>query len=330
MSRAFRPWGQIERLLSRTRVPNWHLIACLGPEDRSIAARALLARCTTISGETWLKIEDGPNRFSSETNARIDTNHRALLNEGVAQSNIRTFALLAPYGDYLDHLVQSVSTMGENVALDISSMPKRFFFPILRILLRQAEIKNIVAVYHVPDHHTELPISEDVQPLSTLPLFPMPLDAGRPTSVVISMGLQTLGVSELIETTGGAPIHLIFPLASRSGVRAGLTAFHRSVELYIPAQYRVRSKFLSPVDVSSAYSQMLQIVGSDRNISALAPLGPKPISLAMALLAIRRNFPVYYSQPTVYNPQYSVGLGIRDGVSACFGYFVKMAGRTLY
>jgi hypothetical protein len=50
----------------------------------------------------------------------------------------------------------------------------------------------------------------------------------------------------------------------------------------------------------------------------LAPFGPKPHAVAMALYASQGvDMPLIYAQPRLYNPPYSFGSG------DCYGYVVK-------
>jgi hypothetical protein len=57
---------------------------------------------------------------------------------------------------------------------------------------------------------------------------------------------------------------------------------------------------------------------------ALAPFGPKPHTLGMALLAMKYDLAMHYTQPRVYHPDYSRGYG------RTWAYVVKWNGRACY
>ncbi|MFP3675336.1 hypothetical protein SB724_21205, partial [Bacillus sp. SIMBA_031] len=67
----------------------------------------------------------------------------------------------------------------------------------------------------------------------------------------------------------------------------------------------------------------------------LAAFGTKPVSLAMALFGIYYNAPVYYTQPTLYRPDYSTGVATfvtskGEQKPSCFAYPIRLNFRDLY
>ena len=78
------------------------------------------------------------------------------------------------------------------------------------------------------------------------------------------------------------------------------------------------------LDTSEAFDRICDITNHGRHDSILAPYGPKPISLAIALFAIQNGSPVYYTQPNYYSPEYS------SGIKETYGYWIKKDGTNLY
>ncbi|HVM62830.1 MAG TPA: hypothetical protein VMV72_18360 [Verrucomicrobiae bacterium] len=68
----------------------------------------------------------------------------------------------------------------------------------------------------------------------------------------------------------------------------------------------------------------LQVWEDNSEGLTLAPFGPKPHTLAMALFAIHRDAGMYYTQPKSYNPNYSSGFG------RTWAYVVKWDGVCCY
>lgn len=62
----------------------------------------------------------------------------------------------------------------------------------------------------------------------------------------------------------------------------------------------------------------------------LAPYGPKPMSVGMAIYATMTESPVYYTQPKIYHPDYSAGISILNGRPEIYTYCLKLGGRNLF
>ena len=63
-----------------------------------------------------------------------------------------------------------------------------------------------------------------------------------------------------------------------------------------------------------------------------APYGTKSMSLAMCLYACSHpeNTDVCYTQPKSYNPQYSTGISMVNGVPDTFAYCIRLDGKDFY
>ncbi len=61
-------------------------------------------------------------------------------------------------------------------------------------------------------------------------------------------------------------------------------------------------------DAEQVYHKLLSWAGNGERLS-LAPFGPKPHTLGMAMFAIKFDASVWYTQPKVYHPEYSRGIG---------------------
>lgn len=50
----------------------------------------------------------------------------------------------------------------------------------------------------------------------------------------------------------------------------------------------------------------------------------------MCLYAMQKNSAVYYPQPTVYNPNYAIGISQNNPLTAINAYWIKHEGENLY
>ena len=87
--------------------------------------------------------------FSLTSMERTRTHRDELVQEGVSPEVFQEHQLLEPFGaiqsaidDFFDGCI------GENLMFDISSMPKKlFFFVVKRAIQRRPQFENIIAVY---------------------------------------------------------------------------------------------------------------------------------------------------------------------------------------
>ena len=83
-------------------------------------------------------------------------------------------------------------------------------------------------------------------------------------------------------------------------------------------------------DCNDAFDHIRQLCGAGTRGAILAPFGPKPMSLAMALYAALSKDVVLYTQPTVYDPWYSTGVSIVDGEINSHAYLIRTNGADRY
>ena len=84
------------------------------------------------------------------------------------------------------------------------------------------------------------------------------------------------------------------------------------------------------LDMSSTFDRIVSLAGATRRRAAFAPFGPKPTSAAMCLYAAAKGSPVYYPQPTIYHPNYAIGIRENDPDKAVTAYWIRHEGEDLY
>ena len=220
-------------------------------------------------------------------------------------------------------------TASPHVVLDISSLPKRFFFPFLKRLLRSQRIETIVATYTVPaSYGSEL--AEDHQPFDHLPLFGLSsFPVRKPEIVLVSAGFMKLGLADLLEPYKAVAIRTFLPFPPGPPSYYRNWDFVRDIEKALPPGLPGPIR-IEAYDCTDAFDHIRQLCKDGQRPSILAPFGPKPISLAMALYAGLTQDVVLYTQPTVYNPFYSRGIGNLDGQIDSHAYAIRINGRDLY
>lgn len=83
-------------------------------------------------------------------------------------------------------------------------------------------------------------------------------------------------------------------------------------------------------NLSEAFDRILSLSNNQHRKLDFAPFGPKTHSAAMCLYAIATDSRCAYSQPMIYNPDYSTGIRQSAGKIAAYCYLVKSNGTNLY
>jgi hypothetical protein len=219
-----------------------------------------------------------------------------------------------------------------SVVLDLTALPKRFFFPILRTLLRTETVKDILLTYTSPGSYAaDGPLYEDIEPWRPLPVFGASISEGE--HWIVSVGFL---VESLHQYLGDNPDHermkLLIPYPAPLGIlRRTWESVARLEQLENAGSKPRFEKFrVDGIDMSSSFDRIVSLARASERPTAFAPFGPKPVSAAMCLYASAKECAVYYPQPTVYHPNYAIGIGGSEPARAVNAYWVKHDGENLY
>lgn len=319
-----KPWGHIDWLLSFYPSAAWTLISGIGFERRSATLiEHLSSNGTKLSDIHCIHVDDPEN----EHTARIDqlTNeHLNIINASIGGISVTRSRLLGPHQQWYD-LVEFLAEEGNtSVILDITSLPKRISLFILKQLLSQPKIENLVVCYTKAQGYREGYLAQDVQPPSALPGFGLDSTRKDESVVVMSVGYSAFDLREVLQEASSPDIHFLmpFPPASPSFRRSWkfLKILNEKLELVEPTVERI-----SAYDTFAVYDWIMGLMNKDKNLIML-PLGPKPHSLAMALAQIdsKDNAEIIYPQPRLYHPDYATGVHReRNGRPSILAYAMR-------
>ena len=289
----------------------------------------LHARAELVDTQLLEVLPVATSRFHTLCTAQL-LDRRAALNQTGIASSISSMELFSSDQDIVQAVENFIAGAGVHVVFDISAMPKRFFFPILKRLLRPNRLETVVVTYTVPEFYGKGDLAEDHQPFTHLPLFgPSSFPQRRAEIVVVSAGFMKLGLGELLEPYKTVSIRTIVPFPPGPPSYFRNLDFVRDIEKAlptgIPGPIRVEA-----YDCVDAFDHIAQLCDRGQRACVLAPYGPKPISLAMALYASLSQDVVLYTQPTAYDPFYSVGIGTTAGQINSHAYLLRARGQNLY
>ncbi len=327
----YRPWGQANWVLDHsTLTDDIIFIGCLSTEIRCVEAAKLLNNKYPEDVNYEFLIIDDPILHNPDiTNKKIDLSRESLESGGELRCNYKKFDLICAPFDIYDYF-SDLSSKGGTIILDITCMPKRFFFIAVKVII-EAKIKNFMVTYSRPEKYCDNgELASNPDELDALPFFDGDLPKEKQENLVLSIGHSELGlIGALEETAPRLNLHVLFPFPPGPPSIEKNWRFMQGVKRLGFSNQPVDPIRVSATNVSDAFDYMVSITKSHPTL--LAPYGPKPTSLAMCLFALKSNSKVVYTQPRSYNPYYSEGIGITEsGKLAIYAYWINIDGENLY
>lgn len=335
MTILYKPWGPLEWLLPRLPDRSWSMLGVLGTEDRGAGTLELL-RAQGISACTLLQILD-PAPSSVKL---FEDRHRDMLKSmvalGASPQNVRRVDLMAQIDVIREELQAFLAIATPHVVLDISSMPKWWFFPLIRMLMESDRVETLIVTYATAAEYGKK-LSSDPAPLGPLPTFSEPPDRRVNQELIVGIGFAPLSLRELY-AADAEKIRYLFPFPPGPPNFMRNWDFLRVLETEIENRSMAEEDryYVHMYDCPGIFEALRQFTDGGARHTALAPFGPKTMSLAMcvfALAAARAGKPpvhVYYTQPRRYALDYSTGIKRMDGVPEVKGYCLRLNGQDVY
>lgn len=334
----FRPWGDLTWTLDHLKTQQWAFAGAASMEDRCCAAMEVLQKRGVVGESLIFRIKDEDSRFFDEVERKTDINEANFRHLGRVDTDFRYRNLLGRHGDVASDIVEFLSRKNNtNLIIDISSLPKKFFFLLIRKALEQPKtLQNVLITYTEPESYCSSPLAENPERWNSLPGFLPPRIEPTEKILIIGLGYEPLGLPDLYSSGlfNNASIRLLFPFPAQPSSVARNWDFARLLEP-VPGNTSKHIVRIDSHNVPDIFDKLVSITGEGNIYSTLAPFGPKPMSLAMCLFASayskkKLNPSVFYTQPTVYNPDYSTGIKMRNGRPCVNAYCVRINGENLY
>jgi len=151
----YRPWGSAEWILSLSGPKQWHFIGAIGTEERSLCAWAHMRTLGIINSESFAQIHDvDSEKYRERNRIAFECRRHELVSQGGNLNSISSFNLM----DELFQIIafaRNAKNTKTSIVLDITSLPKRFFFPIFRLLVKNPDVHNLLVTYTSPDCWTK-------------------------------------------------------------------------------------------------------------------------------------------------------------------------------
>ena len=324
----YRPWGPIDWALSLSSQKPWHFVGVIGTEERSLSSWEHMKCLGVLGTELFAEILDfDSEKYGERTRIALEERRAQFSQTGGNLATVEKMDLMAELF-LINAFSRKAESAASSVILDITSFPKRFFFPILRMLASSPSVRDLLLTYTSPSSYApdDEPLYEDIEPWRTLPGFSS-LGSSE-VEWVVSVGFLVESLRKYVGEDQKVKMKLLIPFP------APLAALKRTWESVANLECDNDGRFekyrVETLDMSAAFDRIRQLAGNPAKTLAFAPFGPKPTSAAMCLYAMQRDSSVHYPQPTVYHPQYSRGIRNNNSATAVSAYWIKHEGENLY
>jgi hypothetical protein len=331
----FRPSGELTWLLNKLPSKKWALLGSIAPGERCLAAWRTLSAKRLLDHVTFLKIVDVPTPYwAGENERKLDQREHEYIADGGAPNSVVGADIRDSEQDIENYMTAFMQASGPNIIIDISTLPKRFFFPFVNKLLIESPAKNILITYTRPlGYDRDKPLSIDPDPWRELPRFKAPYPEPIGKKLIIGLGYEPLGLPQLLkgEDFHGVPVVIFFLFPATASGNQRNWEFMRHLDSEV-GPYQHQPLRVNAYDVSAVFDCILTQTDRGREYAIFAPYGAKTMSLAMCLYATTngKRSAVYYTQPRSYNPNYSFGVSSIRGLPETFAYCIRTNGLDHY
>ena len=359
-SHQLRPFGPLKWILNRLHdVGKWSVIGSFSAEDRCVAAPLAVAalKCDTDVRMLDIRIESRPtSRYVCEFMKKKEKLRATAIQQLTGRLTPIENVCLTDEDSHVINLASEIcNQLRSDVILDVSTMPKRFLFPLLTLLCEYEapRFRNLLITNSAPLRYGEQ-ISGGWQDWKPLPMYTGdPFESSAESRLIVGVGYQLLSIQQILERTKSASqkVSLLLPFPS---IHPGLIANWKFIEHIVdqrddgvPERRRERTSIERvPIsDVSLSFDRLVRLTEKGKTESLiLAPFGPKPLSVAMCLLGIARRRLGYdnarerfchpteigYTQPMWYHPAYTTGIRQVGDEPEITAFCVRLNGADLY
>ena len=320
-------------ILGRLGEQPWSLIACCGTESRSVAVARHLGR-ERLKDAVVLQIQDPEPLDQSLMLDRLARRANEYGQYGFASNEIHAVKLLSDLSVIKSVVTNLVDAGSTRLLVDITSLPKMWFFPIIQAALDDDRIEDVVVTYTAALGYAEQ-LSENVSPLRVIPGFFAEDGRSQHDSIIVGIGFEPLGIVQLLSDQVSKRIRLIFPFPpGPPGHRRNWMFVKQIEDLTLNERIDPPDRVhIHMYDCPQVFEALVDMTEAGNKTAAIAPYGPKTVSLAMCLFSLaaasagRPRVPIYYAQPLRYALDYTNGVQMRGSAPESTAYCFAPGGQ---
>lgn len=267
---------------------------------------------------------------------RLEKRARQLKENGFDPGEVLQRGLFSGLDDMRSHVTALADRGATGLILDITSFPKMWFFPLVQAALAEKRLADVIVTYTSGTGYAEH-LSENTAPLRVLPGFFAEDGRSRHDSLIVGIGFEPLSLVPLLSDQVSDRVRLIFPFPpGPPGHRRNWMFVKQIEDLTLQQQMDPDRVHIHMYDCPQVFEALCEMTDNGAQTAAIAPYGPKTVSLAMCLYALAvaeadlPRVPVYYAQPQRYALDYTDGIGTFGKAPDARGYCLRLKDRDLY
>lgn len=323
------PWGSADWVLGSVGGgKEWSVVSCLSPEERCLAVTKYFDK---PSSALFVEVIESASPYFEKASANLAKHKKELVNAYANVELLEEIELMSSPIEWIDEIRKFVNSSNKNVVLDITCFPKRFFFFILKELLLNDEVENLLVAYSSPSEYYKGDLAEEALPNNFLPTFQATSHPPEePEVAIVGVGFMPYTMPDDLKAQyGGTEIVLLFPFPSVAPGYQRSWEFLRKVENVLQLNKTLKICRIGPHDAANCFEHIKMLTAFGEKTAIFAPYGPKPQSMSMCIYSALTGSQVVYTQPTVYRHDYSLGIAEINGKPDTKLYCIKIDGKTL-
>ncbi|EFO34072.1 conserved hypothetical protein [Roseibium sp. TrichSKD4] len=311
----FRAWGDASWIFPHFKNNDkWTVLACVGTETRSVDSIFELEK--NSERLFLIQIED-PFPQDPATTQSVLAGAWNRIEQRLSGKYEKLYGELKSSLDEIADYVEKAIAVSSHVLLDITSFPKRWFFPMVQLLVNDDRVKNLVVAYTQGTKYAKV-ISTNPEALRPLQGFPSIDGRSEHDFAFVGVGFHLLSFSRMFGEDRPRALKMLFPFPPGPPGLKRNWKFVETMERIVGRENDGLRKIdpidfiqISAVDVSQTFDAICRVTGNGDRTSYMLPFGPKPVSLAMCLFAVaaeksgKPEVPIYYAQPSQYALHYT-------------------------
>lgn len=333
---SIRPWGDLSWLLKFDAISrnNWYLIGSITPQERSTSILEHAISSFQCCGSYFLDIQEPENPFSPdyENLKQAAINRWFELTRNSPNHKKIELNLDSPMAE-LKSIIDKIKKNQPSIILDVSCLPERFFFPILRWLCVEDTVKNLIVTCMSGEFYTQEDLAYDPADWAHIPTFVGRVDISQIAQVIVGVGFLPFNLSAFLKSDFSdrqIDVKAIIPFPSPSQNYKRAWEFVRLISDDVQIDRSEQLLRCDAFDTSGCFDKILRATEHGKISTTFAPYGPKAHSVAIALFSIKFDASVSYTQPNYYHPYYTQGCPRINGLPKGTAYSVKANGIDLY
>ena len=191
----FRPWGRLHGLFANLPDGNWGILGCLATEERCVAAYSAMSNVRNFSERLFFDLKDKKSSIAAvreEIDRKKRVNRDALITLGLREEDVFCEDLMAPFSRFDAEIERYLSQLtSTNLVIDITSLPKRVFFWIVKKALNcPSRLENIIVTYTEPERYAMGQLAENPEEWDALPGFREARRSPSAQKLIIGVGFE--------------------------------------------------------------------------------------------------------------------------------------------